>query len=195
MIEAQIAKLAPNYQPLCRLDWAGQEAMVDVVCEMQVVDVSSARWKEPASAVVTAPIRGDTSRGNRSTSVSSKTPMRRSTARSSPSCPATDGGSALACARTTHSYLSTVRAASRPPAPKSGKPPLPRTRARIAALGRLWSGWSSGRRSACAWKRSASPVGPPSRREFGVPDDIGSSTSKRIDCWVTVRGKPHECGL
>ena len=37
--------------------------MVDVVCETQVVSVSPAGWKEPVSAVVTAPIKGDTSLG------------------------------------------------------------------------------------------------------------------------------------
>jgi hypothetical protein len=65
LIEAQIARLAPNYEQLCRLDWSGEEATVDVVCEMQVVSVSPARWKEPVSAVVTAPIKGDTSLGER----------------------------------------------------------------------------------------------------------------------------------
>jgi hypothetical protein len=63
LIEAQIAKLSPTYQQLCRLDWSGQEAMADVVCEMQVVSVSPGRWKEPVSALVTAPIKGDTSLG------------------------------------------------------------------------------------------------------------------------------------
>ena len=63
LIEAQIAKLAPDYQHLCCLDWSGREAMADVVCEIQVVRVSPARWKEPVPAVVTAPIKGDTSLG------------------------------------------------------------------------------------------------------------------------------------
>jgi hypothetical protein len=63
LIEAQIAKLARNYQQLCRLDWSGEEATADVVCEMRVVSVSPARGKEPVAAVVTAPIKGDTSLG------------------------------------------------------------------------------------------------------------------------------------
>jgi hypothetical protein len=63
LIEAQIAKLAPSYQQACRLDWSGQEAAADVICESVVVSASPSRWDEPASAVVTAPITGDTSPG------------------------------------------------------------------------------------------------------------------------------------
>jgi hypothetical protein len=63
LIEAQIARLSPNYQQLCGVDWSGQEAMADLVCEMRVTCVSPHRWHTPVSAVVTAPIKGDTSPG------------------------------------------------------------------------------------------------------------------------------------
>jgi hypothetical protein len=36
LIEAQTAKLAPSYHQLSHLDWSGEEAMADIVCEMQV---------------------------------------------------------------------------------------------------------------------------------------------------------------
>ena len=35
--------------------------MADVICEMRVVGTSLGCWKEPVSAVVTAPIKGNTS--------------------------------------------------------------------------------------------------------------------------------------
>jgi hypothetical protein len=65
LIEAQIAKLAPSHQQLWGLDWTAEEAVAEVICEMRVLGTSPARWKEPVSAVVTAPIKGDTSLGER----------------------------------------------------------------------------------------------------------------------------------
>jgi hypothetical protein len=61
LIEAQLAKLTPSYQQLCGLDWTAEEAVADVICEMHVLGTSPGRWKEPVSAVVTAPIKGNTS--------------------------------------------------------------------------------------------------------------------------------------
>lgn len=58
LIESQIAKLAPGYQQLSGLDCSGEEASADVVCEMEVAHISPVRWKEPVSAVMTAPIKG-----------------------------------------------------------------------------------------------------------------------------------------
>ena len=61
LIEKHIARLALNYQELCGLDWTAEEAAANVICEMQVVDTSPGSWKKPVTAVVTKPIKGDTS--------------------------------------------------------------------------------------------------------------------------------------
>jgi hypothetical protein len=61
LIENQIARLARNYEELCALDWTTEEAIADVVCEMQVLAVSPGSWTKPVSAVVTMPIQGNTS--------------------------------------------------------------------------------------------------------------------------------------
>ena len=58
LIECQIAKLRPSYDELCGLDLAAEEAAAEVICEVEIVDVSPGRWNEPVSAVVTAPVRG-----------------------------------------------------------------------------------------------------------------------------------------
>jgi hypothetical protein len=59
LIKAQIAKLAPNYQQLCAMDWTASEHAADVICEMQVLDVPG-HWKEPLAAVATTLIKGTT---------------------------------------------------------------------------------------------------------------------------------------
>lgn len=63
LIENQIARLAPNYQELCDLGWTTEEAVADVVCEMQVVAVSPGSWTKLVSAVVTMPVQGNSSLG------------------------------------------------------------------------------------------------------------------------------------
>jgi hypothetical protein len=60
-IESLIAKLRPSYDRMCGLDLAAEEAGAEVICEAEVLEVSLAGWKEPASAVVTAVIKGDAS--------------------------------------------------------------------------------------------------------------------------------------
>jgi len=65
LLEAQIARLDPSYQELCRLDWTREEAVADVICEIQIVSASPGRWDEPASAVVIAPIKGEAPAGER----------------------------------------------------------------------------------------------------------------------------------
>lgn len=61
LIESQIARLAPNYQALCELDWSTEEAVGDVSCEMLVLATSPGNWTKPTSAVVTMPLKGNTS--------------------------------------------------------------------------------------------------------------------------------------
>jgi hypothetical protein len=61
LIAAQTAKLAPNYEQLRSREWTAEEAMADVICEMEVVGTSPGHWKEPISSVVTKPIKGKTS--------------------------------------------------------------------------------------------------------------------------------------
>jgi len=61
LIENQIARLTPNYRELCDLDWTTEEAVTDVICEMQVLDTAPGGWKKPVTAVVTTPIKGNTS--------------------------------------------------------------------------------------------------------------------------------------
>jgi hypothetical protein len=82
LIEAQIAKLEPTYQQLCGLDWTAEEAVADVICEMQVLSTSPRPLEgaRDGGRDCTEAIRRSASR---SRSASSKTPMNRSTARSS----------------------------------------------------------------------------------------------------------------
>lgn len=61
LIEKQIARVALNYQDLCGLDWTTEEAVANVICEMQVLDTSPGSWKKPVTAVVTTSIKGNTS--------------------------------------------------------------------------------------------------------------------------------------
>jgi hypothetical protein len=63
LIGAQVTKLAPSYQQLCDLDWTAEEAAADVICEIRVPGTPGRwiGWKEPISAVVTAPVKGTTS--------------------------------------------------------------------------------------------------------------------------------------
>jgi hypothetical protein len=60
LVESLIAKLRPSYDQMCGLDLAAEEAAAEVICETEIVEVSPGRWKEPASAVVTAAIKGST---------------------------------------------------------------------------------------------------------------------------------------
>lgn len=63
VMEAQIARLAPSYDQLCRLNWTAEEAVADVICEMRVLGTPGRwiGWTKPVSAVVTAPVKGTTS--------------------------------------------------------------------------------------------------------------------------------------
>jgi hypothetical protein len=61
LIEKQIARPALNYPELCDLDWTTEEAVADVICEMQVLGTSPGSWNKPVTAVVTTPIKGNTS--------------------------------------------------------------------------------------------------------------------------------------
>lgn len=61
LIEAQIDLLAPTYQQLCELDWTTEEAVADVVCEVQVLDARQGASKELVRATATAPVKGDIS--------------------------------------------------------------------------------------------------------------------------------------
>ena len=63
LIEGQSAKLAPSYQRLTHLDSSGEDAVADIVCEIQVLRISPDWWKEPVSAAVTTPVKGDTPPG------------------------------------------------------------------------------------------------------------------------------------
>jgi hypothetical protein len=67
LIENQIARLAPSYQELCDLNWTTEEAVADVICEMQVLATSPGSWTKPMSALVTMPIKGNTSIGEQIT--------------------------------------------------------------------------------------------------------------------------------
>jgi hypothetical protein len=60
LIEAQVAKLAASYDQLGDLDWAAQEAVADVICEMHVGGAAGRwiGWEQPVSAVVTAAVKG-----------------------------------------------------------------------------------------------------------------------------------------
>jgi hypothetical protein len=60
LIESLIAKLQPSYDQMCGLDLAAEEAAAELICEAEIVEVSPGRWKEPASAVVTVAIKGNT---------------------------------------------------------------------------------------------------------------------------------------
>ncbi len=60
LINSLIAKLQPSYEQMRDLDLAAEEAAAEVICETEIVEVSPGRWEEPASAVVTAAIRGNT---------------------------------------------------------------------------------------------------------------------------------------
>lgn len=59
LIGTQVTKLAPSYQQLCDLDWTAEEAVADVICEMRGLGTPGRwiGWKEPVSAVVTAPVK------------------------------------------------------------------------------------------------------------------------------------------
>jgi hypothetical protein len=59
LIDSLIAKLRPSYDQMCGLDLVAEEAVADVICETEIVDASPGRWQEPASAVVTAAVRGN----------------------------------------------------------------------------------------------------------------------------------------
>jgi hypothetical protein len=61
LIDAQIAKLEPSYRELSRMDLASEEAAAEIICEIEVLDVAWTGWKEPARAIVSAPIKGNTS--------------------------------------------------------------------------------------------------------------------------------------
>jgi hypothetical protein len=50
-----------SYQDLCSLDWTTEEAVANVICELQVLDTSPGSWKNPVTAIVTTPIKGNTS--------------------------------------------------------------------------------------------------------------------------------------
>lgn len=60
LIGSLIAKLQPSYDQMRGLDLAAEEAAAEVICETEIVEVSPGRWKEPASAVLTAAIKGNT---------------------------------------------------------------------------------------------------------------------------------------
>lgn len=60
LIESLIAKLQPSYDRMRAVDIAAHEAAAEVICETKIVEVSPGRWTKPASAVVTAAIKGDT---------------------------------------------------------------------------------------------------------------------------------------
>ena len=59
LIASLIAGLQPSYDQMRGLDLAAEEAAAEVICETEIVEVSPGRWKEPASAVVTAAVKGN----------------------------------------------------------------------------------------------------------------------------------------
>jgi len=63
LIESLITKLQPSYDQMGGLDLAAEEAAAEVICETEIVEVSPGRCKQPASALVTAAIKGDTVAG------------------------------------------------------------------------------------------------------------------------------------
>jgi hypothetical protein len=60
LIESLIANLQTSYDQMRGLNLAAQEAAAEVIYDTETLEVSPGRWKEPASAVVTAAITGNT---------------------------------------------------------------------------------------------------------------------------------------